>query len=83
MARRAQSIHSTKGTHAMKKDIHPELNEITARCACGNAFETRSTVKEIKVTLCGACHPFYTGAQRFVDTAGRIEKFQKKYAKKK
>ena len=65
----------------MKKSIHPELFEVTARCACGNSFDTRSTVKEIKVTLCDKCHPFYTGAQRFVDTAGRIEKFQKKYKK--
>jgi large subunit ribosomal protein L31 len=66
----------------MKKNIHPELFEIMARCACGNAFETRSTAKEIHVTLCGQCHPFYTGAQKYVDTAGRIEKFKKKYAKK-
>ena len=67
----------------MKKDIHPELHEVTARCACGNAFETRSTSKEIKATLCSNCHPFYTGEQRFVDTAGRIEKFEKKFGKKK
>ncbi len=63
----------------MKKDIHPEIFEVTARCACGNSFETRSTARELKSTLCSNCHPFYTGAQRFVDTAGRIEKFQKKY----
>lgn len=67
----------------MRKNIHPELHEITARCACGNAFETRSTTDEIRVTLCSACHPYYTGAQRFVDTAGRIEKFEKKYKKSK
>ncbi len=66
----------------MKKNLHPELFEITARCACGNAFETRSTAKEVHVTLCGKCHPFYTGAQKYVDTAGRIEKFKKKYGKK-
>ncbi len=64
----------------MKKGIHPELNEITASCACGATFKTRSTVKEIKNTLCSSCHPFYSGEQRFVDVAGRIEKFQKKYA---
>ena len=63
----------------MKKDIHPEIFEVTARCACGNSFETRSTARELKSTLCSNCHPFYTGAQRFVDTAGRIEKFRKKY----
>ncbi len=63
----------------MKKDIHPEIFEVTARCVCGNSFETRSTARELKSTLCSNCHPFYTGAQRFVDTAGRIEKFRKKY----
>ncbi|HEB41411.1 MAG TPA: 50S ribosomal protein L31 [Candidatus Dependentiae bacterium] len=66
----------------MKKDIHPEIFEVTARCACGNSFETRSTARELKSTLCSNCHPFYTGAQRFVDTAGRIEKFRKKYKTK-
>jgi large subunit ribosomal protein L31 len=63
----------------MKKDIHPELYEVEARCACGNSFQTRSTAQNLKVTLCSACHPFYTGAQKFVDTAGKIEKFYKKY----
>ena len=66
----------------MKKGIHPELHAITAQCACGKDFKTRSTSKEIKTTLCSACHPFYTGEQKFVDTAGRIEKFQKKYGTK-
>lgn len=66
----------------MKKDIHPELFEVDARCACGNSFRTRSTVSELKVTLCSSCHPFFTGAQKYVDTAGRIEKFQKKFGKK-
>ncbi|MCA9770632.1 50S ribosomal protein L31 [Candidatus Dependentiae bacterium] len=65
----------------MKKDIHPVLHEITARCACGNSFETHSTKTDLRVTLCSACHPFYTGAQKFVDTAGRIEKFEKRYKK--
>jgi large subunit ribosomal protein L31 len=65
----------------MKKNIHPELFEIEAICACGNSFKTRSTQKELRSTLCSNCHPYYTGAQKFVDTAGRIEKFQKKYAK--
>lgn len=65
----------------MKKDIHPELYEIEASCACGSSFKTRSTQKELRSTLCSNCHPYYTGAQKFVDTAGRIEKFQKKYAK--
>jgi large subunit ribosomal protein L31 len=63
----------------MKKKFHPELYEITAHCACGNDVKTRSTQKEIRATLCGACHPFYTGDQKFVDTAGRIDKFNKKF----
>jgi len=67
----------------MKKDIHPELFEVIAHCACGSTFKTRATVKELKGTLCSACHPFYTGSQKFVDTAGRIEKFQKRYGKGK
>ncbi len=67
----------------MKKEIHPELHEITVRCACGNAFQTRSTLNELTLTICSHCHPFYTGAQKFVDTAGRIEKFEKRYSKKK
>jgi large subunit ribosomal protein L31 len=65
----------------MKKDIHPQINEVNAHCACGNEFKTSSTRKDIRVTLCSQCHPFFTGAQKFVDTAGRIEKFQKKYKK--
>ena len=66
----------------MKREIHPELHEVNARCACGNAFTTRTTITDLRVTICSACHPFFTGAQRYVDTAGRIEKFNKKYAKK-
>jgi len=63
----------------MKKGIHPvyELTSIT--CACGNVIETRSTVKNIQVEICSACHPFFTGKQKLVDTAGRIERFNKKY----
>ena len=67
----------------MKQNIHPELHEITARCACGFSFKTTSTVPDLKVTICSNCHPFFTGATKFVDTAGRIEKFNKRYAKKK
>lgn len=66
----------------MKKDIHPELHAVVARCACGNSFDTHSTVTELRVTICSNCHPFFTGQQKFLDTAGRIEKFNKKYAKK-
>lgn len=66
----------------MKQAIHPEIHHITARCACGNAFATTSILPDIKVTICSNCHPYYTGAQKFVDTAGRIEKFKSKYEKK-
>ena len=66
----------------MKKDIHPNYVETKVKCGCGNTFTTRSTVPEIHVEICSVCHPFYTGKQKFVDTAGRIEKFQKKYAGK-
>ncbi len=64
----------------MKSDIHPEYFETTVTCGCGNSFVTRSTRKELKVDICNACHPFYTGKLKFVDTAGRIEKFKSKFA---
>lgn len=67
----------------MKQNIHPEKHLITVHCACGNSFQTHSTKTEIRTTLCSACHPFFTGTQKFVDTAGRIEKFEKKYSKNK
>jgi len=66
----------------VKKGIHPEMFDIVVHCTCGNEFQTRSTQKEIRTTLCSACHPFYTGQQKFVDTAGRIEKFERRYGKK-
>lgn len=65
----------------MKANVHPELHEISARCACGNSFKTTSTMSQIEVSICSACHPFYTGAQKFIDTAGRIEKFEKRFKK--
>jgi len=65
----------------MKKDIHPKNYEVTARCACGNSFDTVSTSSKLDMDICSACHPFFTGTQKFVDTAGRIEKFQQRYAK--
>lgn len=64
----------------MKDKIHPEYHETAVRCGCGNEFRTRSTMKEIHVEICSACHPFYTGKQKYVDAAGRIEKFQRKYS---
>ena len=63
----------------MKKDIHPKYVETTITCACGNVLQTRSTQENIKVELCSQCHPFFTGKQKLVDTAGRVERFQKKY----
>jgi large subunit ribosomal protein L31 len=64
----------------MKKDIHPEYKKTTITCVCGNVIETRSTKKDIKVEICSRCHPFTTGRQKVIDTAGRVEKFVKKYA---
>lgn len=65
----------------MKKDIHPKYFETTITCACGNVIKTRSTVKDIHVEICSACHPFFTGKQKLVDTAGRVERFRRKYEK--
>lgn len=65
----------------MKEGIHPKMNKITASCACGESFDTLSTKNEIRVELCSKCHPFYTGKTKIVDTAGRVEKFMKRYAR--
>jgi large subunit ribosomal protein L31 len=65
----------------VKKDMHPQLNLVTVVCACGNTFETHSTKKELRLEICGACHPFFTGKQKLIDTAGRVERFNKRYAK--
>ena len=68
----------------MKSGTHPEYNEIQVTCSCGNAFTTRSTMsKPLNIEVCAVCHPFYTGKQRLVDTAGRVERFRQKYATKK
>jgi len=64
----------------MKKEIHPKYVETTVRCGCGNTFQTRSTVAELAIDICSSCHPFYTGKLKYIDTAGRIEKFQNKFA---
>ena len=63
----------------MKEKIHPKYVEATVTCGCGETFKTRSTRAKIQVEICSKCHPFYTGKQKYVDTAGRVEKFQKKY----
>jgi len=66
----------------MKKDTHPNYGPATIRCACGNVIETRSTKPEISVDVCSACHPLFTGKQKLVDTAGRIDRFNKKFSGK-
>ena len=63
----------------MKKEIHPEYAETKITCACGNIIETKSTAKDLHVEICAACHPFFTGKEKLVDTAGRVERFNKKY----
>ncbi|OIP53847.1 MAG: 50S ribosomal protein L31 [Helicobacteraceae bacterium CG2_30_36_10] len=66
----------------MKKDLHPKLVACTVTCACGNTFEVQSQKDEMKIDICNECHPFFTGSERRVDTAGRIEKFNARYGKK-
>ena len=67
----------------MKAGIHPEYQDVTVTCSCGNSFVTRSTAeKEMHVEVCSACHPFYTGKQKITDTGGRVERFRRRYAQK-
>jgi large subunit ribosomal protein L31 len=65
----------------MKADIHPEYRDITVKCSCGNSFETKSTYeeKDMQIEVCSECHPFYTGKQKILDSAGRVDKFRRKY----
>jgi large subunit ribosomal protein L31 len=65
----------------MKEKIHPEYHEVTAHCACGNTWKTRSTNNELRLEICNECHPFFTGKAKLMDTQGRVERFQKRYAK--
>jgi large subunit ribosomal protein L31 len=67
----------------MKEGIHPTYKVVNVTCACGNNFQTRSTVRELSVDVCSQCHPFYTGKQRLVDAKGRIDRFRRKYAQVK
>lgn len=67
----------------MKKELHPVINEVNVHCACGSNFRSISTSEDISIDICSKCHPFFTGQQKFIDTAGRIEKFSKRYAVKK
>jgi large subunit ribosomal protein L31 len=66
----------------MKTEIHPHYQQVQVHCACGETWTTGSTKKELRVEICSKCHPFFTGKQKLVDSAGRIDRFQKKYAKK-
>ena len=66
----------------MKQGIHPEYVTATVRCSCGEEFQTRSTVSELRVDICSKCHPFYTGKQKLVDTGGRIDRFERRYGKR-
>jgi large subunit ribosomal protein L31 len=63
----------------VKEAIHPQYNEVEVRCACGNTFKTRSTKPELHLEICSACHPFFTGRQKLIDTEGRVERFSKKF----
>lgn len=65
----------------MKKDLHPKLIDCAVVCSCGNTFQTKGKTAELRLDICNECHPFYTGSERMVDTAGRIDKFNKRYAK--
>ncbi|MFH1867434.1 MAG: 50S ribosomal protein L31 [Candidatus Omnitrophota bacterium] len=66
----------------MKEKIHPQYKETTITCACGEVIHTRDTKQNIKIEICSKCHPFFTGKQKFIDSAGRVEKFMRKYGKK-
>lgn len=66
----------------MRKDLHPDYKTCTVTCACGNSFETKSNVETMKIDICSSCHPFFTGEQKIVDAAGRVEKFKARYAMK-
>jgi large subunit ribosomal protein L31 len=74
-----QGLYPTLKEEVMKEGIHPKYTEITVKCLCGNTFQTRSTKSEISTEICSACHPFFTGKQKLVDTAGRVERFKKRY----
>lgn len=67
----------------MKKGVHPDLKKATVKCACGNTFETLSVKEKISVEICAKCHPIFTGKEKLIDSTGRVEKFEKKYGRKK
>jgi large subunit ribosomal protein L31 len=80
---RLSKVCAPLGRFDMKADIHPQYMDAVIHCACGNVIKTKSTRKDIRIGICSKCHPFFTGQQKYVDTAGRVEKFQSKYRKKK
>ncbi len=75
-------LYQTKVNSAMKEGIHPDYKKAVVTCVCGNTFETRTTSGDLKLEICSACHPFFTGRQKLVDSAGRVERYNKKYGKK-
>src|SRR5437016_11907795 len=83
LAREASRDYIPRSSFKMKADIHPEYYETDIVCACGAVYHTRSTRRDIKIGICAACHPFFTGEQKFVDTAGRVEKFARRYGSTK
>lgn len=83
LATTAVCVYSLSSFLNMKADIHPEYHETDIVCACGAVYHTRSTRPDIKIGICAACHPFFTGEQKFVDTAGRVEKFARRYGSTK
>jgi large subunit ribosomal protein L31 len=80
--RRAVGNRASRKDETMKQGIHPDYVMATVHCSCGNTFQTRSTKGDMRVEICSNCHPFYTGKQKLVDTGGRVERFQRRYAKK-
>jgi large subunit ribosomal protein L31 len=80
---RSLASHREAATAKMKADIHPEYHQTDIVCACGAVYHTRSTRRDIRIGICAACHPFFTGEQKFVDTAGRVEKFARRYGSTK
>jgi large subunit ribosomal protein L31 len=79
---RAVGNRAPRKDDTMKQGIHPDYQLANVHCSCGNTFQTRSTKGDMRVDICSNCHPFYTGKQKLVDTGGRVERFQRRYAKK-
>ena len=75
----AGTPYSQRKDNTVKSDIHPQMTKVTAVCACGNTFETYSTKDELRLEICNECHPFFTGRQKLIDSAGRVERFKRRY----